>query len=156
MANVGKELALISAGTPEKFNAMTIMFGAEGMIWGKAAYFAFIKPERYTFEFIKASDFFTVSYFPKQLNEIHKVFGYKSGRDLDKIQETGITPEFLENGITFKEANEIYICKKIYFKQMDKEFEPEDVVAQYNDPKNIIYGEAHYALIGEIEKHITR
>ena len=156
MANVGGELALISAGTPEKFNAMTIMYGAIGMIWSKKAYFSFIKPERYTFEFIKDSDYFTVSYFPKEYNKIHKVFGYKSGKEIDKVQETGITPEFIENGITFKEANEIYICKKIYFKQMDKNFEPEDVVAQYNDPKNIIFGEAHYALIGEIEKHIIR
>ena len=52
MASVGSELALISAGTPKKFNSMTIMFGAIGMIWGKKAYFSFIKPERYTFEFI--------------------------------------------------------------------------------------------------------
>ena len=156
MAKVGSELALISAGTPEKFNSMTIMFGAIGMIWSKKAYVAFIKPERYTFDFIKDSEYFTVSYFPKEFNKIHKIFGYKSGREIDKIQETGITPEFIDNGITFTEANEIYICKKIYFKQMDKDFEPEDVVAQYNDPKNIIFGECHYALIGEIEKHIVR
>ena len=156
LAKVGSELALISAGTPEKFNSMTIMFGAIGMIWSKKAYFAFIKPERYTFDFIKDSEYFTVSYFPKEFNKIHKIFGYKSGREIDKIQETGITPEFIDNGITFTEANEIYICKKIYFKQMDKDFEPEDVVAQYNDPKNIIFGECHYALIGEIEKHIVR
>ena len=156
MANVGKELALISAGTQEKFNSMTIMFGAIGMIWSKSAYFAFIKPERYTFDFIQANECFTISYFPKEFNKIHKVFGFKSGRDMDKISATGITPEFIDNGITFQEANEIYICKKIYFKQMDKEFEPADVVAKYNDPKDIIFGESHYALIGEIEKHIVR
>ena len=156
MANVGKELALMSAGTPDNFNAMTIMFGAVGMIWSKEAYFTFVKPERYTFEFIKKNNYFTVSYFPKEYNKIHKVFGFKSGRDIDKVKETGITPEFIENGITFKEANEIYICKKIYMKQMDKDFEPDDVVAKYNDPKDIIFGECHYAVIGEIEKHIVR
>ena len=132
------------------------MFGAIGMIWSKNAYFAFIKPERYTFDFIQSNENFTVSYFPKEFNKIHKVFGFKSGRDMDKISATGITPEFIDNGITFQEANEIYICKKIYFKQMDKEFEPADVVAKYNDPKDIIFGESHYALIGEIEKHIVR
>ena len=147
---------VISAGTPEKFNSMTIMFGAIGMIWGKKSYFSFIKPERYTFEFINYNDYFTVSYFQKEFNKIHKIFGYKSGRNIDKIKETEITPEFIENGITFKEANEIYICKKIYMKQMDKNFELADVVAQYNDPKNIIFGECHYAVIGEIEKHIVR
>ena len=101
-------------------------------------------------------DYFTVSYFPKEFNKIHKIFGFKSGRDMDKIAATGITPEFIDNAITFKEANEFFLCKKIYFKQMDKNFEPADVVAKYSDPKDIIYGESHYALIGEIEKHIVR
>lgn len=146
----------MSAGTPENFNAMTIMYGAVGMIWSKSAYFAFVKPERYTFEFVQASDYFTVSFFPKEYNKIHKVFGFKSGREYDKIKATGLTPEFIENGITFKEANEIFICKKIYMKQMDKNFEPADVVAQYADPKNLIFGESHYAVIGEIENHIIR
>lgn len=156
MANVGKELALLTAGNPEHFNALTIMYGAVGMIWSKDAYFAFIKPERYTWKFIKDSDYFTVSYFPKELNNIHSVFGYKSGRDLDKVKETGITPEFLENGITFKEASEVYVCKKIYMRQMDRNEEPADVRAMYNDPNNIIYGESHYAIIGEIVNHIVR
>ena len=156
MANVGKDLALISAGSPQNFNAMTIMYGAVGMIWSKNAYFSFIKPERYTFDFIQANDFFTVSYFPKEFNKIHKIFGFKSGRDMDKIAATGITPELLDNAITFKEANEFFLCKKIYFKQMDKNFEPEDVVAKYSDPKDIIFGESHYALIGEIEQHVIR
>lgn len=156
MANVGKELALITAGTPEHFNALTVMYGAIGMIWSKDAYFAFIKPERYTWKFIKESDYFTVSYFPKEMNGIHKVFGYKSGRNVDKVKETGITPEFLENGITFKEASEVYVCKKIYMKQMDRNEEPADVRAKYDDPKDIIYGESHYAVIGEIVDHIVR
>ena len=156
MANVGKELALLTAGNSEKFNSCTIMYGAIGMIWSKNAYFAFVKPERYTFDFVKDSDFFTISYFPKEFSKIHKIFGYKSGREVDKVAETGITPEFLENAVAYKEANEIFVCKKIYFKQMDKNFEPEDVLKKYNDPKDIIFGESHYALIGEIVDHIVR
>ena len=156
MANVGKELALVTAGTPEHFNSLTVMYGAAGMIWSKDAYFAFIKPERYTWEFIKDSDYFTVAYFPQDLNGIHKVFGTKSGRDTDKVKETGITPEFLEHGIAYKEAREIFVCKKLYMKQMDRAEEPADVIAKYNDPNDIIYGESHYVVIGEIVDHIVR
>lgn len=156
MANVGKEIALLTAGTEDSFNAMTIMYGAVGMIWSKNAYFAFIKPERYTWEFVKNNDYFTVAYFPQKYSGIHKIFGYKSGRDTDKVKETGLTPEFLEQGISFREASEIFVCKKIYMKQMDRDEEPADVVAMYNDPKNIIYGESHYMVIGEIIKHILR
>lgn len=156
MANVGKELALITAGTKEKFNSLTVMYGAIGMIWSKDAYFAFIKPERYTWEFIKSNDYFTVSYFPTELNGIHKVFGYKSGRYTDKVKETGLTPDYLKYGISFKEASEIFVCKKIYMKQMDRNEEPTDVIAKYDDPNDLIYGECHYAVIGEIVNHIVK
>ena len=156
MADVGKELALLTAGTANNFNSLTIMYGAIGMIWSKNVYFAFIKPERYTWEFVKNNDYFTVAYFPKEYNGIHKIFGYKSGRDTDKVKETGLTPEFLEHGISFNEASEIFVCKKIYMKQMDRNEEPADVVAMYNDPNNIIYGESHYMIIGEIVEHISR
>ena len=156
MANVGHELALITAGTPEHFNACTIMYGAIGMIWSRDAYFAFVKPERYTWEFVDSSDYFTVSYFPQELNGIHKIYGYKSGRDIDKAKEAGITPEILEHGIGYKEASEIYVCKKLYMKQMDRSLEPDDIIAKYDDPNDIIHGECHYAVIGEIIRHIVR
>lgn len=156
MANVGRELSLITAGTPEHFNALTARYGAVGMIWMKDSYFAFIKPERYTWEFIRDNDYFTVSYFPKEMDGIHQVFGHKSGRDTDKVKETGITPEFLEHGVTFKEAYEVFVCKKMYMKQMDKEEMPEEALAKYADPTNLLYGEAHYLVIGEIVEHIVR
>lgn len=156
MAKVGKELGIFTAGTKEHHNGCTVMYGAEGMIWSKPVYFAFIKPERYTWKFIRQSDYFTVSYFPDELKDIHKVYGFKSGRDIDKAKAAGITEEILEHGIGYKEAKEIYVCKIIYMDQMKRELEPEDVVAKYQDPKDIIYGESHYMIIGEIINHIIR
>ena len=156
MAIVGKDMALLTAGDRDNFNALTVMFGATGMIWLKDVYLAFIKPERYTWEFVNNQDYFTVSYFPKEYNRIHKVFGYQSGRDVDKVKATGITPEYLEHGITFAEAEEIFVCKKLYVQQLDKASMPSDVIARYDDPNDIIFGEPHYLVIGEIVDHILR
>ena len=156
MANVGHELALLVAGTPEDFNACTVMYGGIGMIWSRDAYFAFVKPERLTFDYVRDSDYFTVCYFPKEYASIHKVFGYESGRDVDKVAKTGIMPEFLEHGVAFQEASEVYVCKKIYLHQMDRESDPDFAVAKYDDPSDLIFGECHYALIGEIVEHIER
>ena len=116
MAQVGLDKALLTAGTEEKFNAMTIKNAVSGWVWSKEAFIAFVKPERYTWEFVRDSDYFTVSYFPKELDRIHQVFSRKSGRDTDKVKETGLTPEFLEKGITYQEASEIFVCKKRYMK----------------------------------------
>ena len=156
MAIVGKDCALITAGTPERFNALTVRYGAIGMIWKKDVYIAFIKPERYTWSFIRDSGYFTASYFPQAYQSIHQVFGYRSGRDVDKVKLTGITPEFLEHGITYREANEIYVCRKLYMRQMDRNEEPAEILAMYDDPQHIIFGETHYVVIGEITEHIVR
>lgn len=156
MAVVGKDCALITAGTPERFNSLTVRYGAIGMIWKKDVYIAFIKPERYTWSFVRDSAYFTVSFFPETYQSIHRVFGFRSGRDTDKVKLTGITPEFLEYGITYREANEIYVCRKLYMRQMDRNEEPAEILAMYDDPEHIIHGETHYAVIGEITEHIVR
>lgn len=50
---IGKEWMLVTAGTKEKFNTMTASWGGTGVLWGKTVAFIFIRPERYTYEFIK-------------------------------------------------------------------------------------------------------
>ena len=59
----------------------------------------------------------------------------------------GLTPKFLENGITFEEASETYVCKKIYCEQLNKEKFPELAKKFYQAE-----GEepAHYMIIGEL------
>ena len=156
MAVVGKDLALMTAGVPGFNNSMTILFGGIGKLWFKDVYFAFVKPERYTYEFVNNNEYFTVSYFPEEFNHIHEVFGYKSGRDIDKVKETGLTPQVLQHGMTFQEANEVFVCKKMYMKQMDPDFIPKEVMDLYHDPKNLIHGQTHYLVVGEIVDLIQR
>ena len=66
---IGKEWMLVTAGTQEKFNMMTASWGGTGILWGKPVAFIFIRPERYTYEFIEEGDKLTLSF----LGEEHKV-----------------------------------------------------------------------------------
>lgn len=156
MGTIGKDLAVITAGTKDHFNGLTVISGAKGMFWKRQMFIAFVKPERYTWQFIHDNDYFTVSYFPKQYNRIHKVYGHASGRDVDKVKESGLTPEFLEHGITYQEADDVYVCKKVYMQQIDRDQIPDDVLANYENPKDLTYGECHYIIFGEIVDHIER
>ena len=54
--------ALLTAGSKDSFNAMTVSWGAMGEIWGKPSMFVFVRPQRYTHEFCESSDLFTVSF----------------------------------------------------------------------------------------------
>ena len=60
-----------TAGTPEKFNTCTISWGSLGSIWGNAGkakpiVTIYIHPTRYTNEFLRSNELFTVSFFPKE------------------------------------------------------------------------------------------
>ena len=52
-SNFAKEWALITAGTKEKFNSMTVAWGAMGTLWNKPVIQIFIRPCRYTFQFLE-------------------------------------------------------------------------------------------------------
>lgn len=49
-----KQFALVTAGTKEKFNSMTISWGMLGTVWNEKAATIYIRPSRYTMEFLKA------------------------------------------------------------------------------------------------------
>ena len=139
-----EQWGLVTAGTKEKFNSMTISWGSMGTIWGKPMITVFIRPTRYTYEFIKSNEYFTVSFFDEKYRDKLSLMGNKSGRDIDKVKETGFTPKFLDKGITYDEASEAFVLKKWYFQFMDASQIPDDVKKVYYTPGD----ETHYMFIG--------
>ncbi len=110
--------ALLTIGTAEKFNTMTISWGTMGIFWGKPVFETYVRPQRYTHDFIEEHDTFTISFFGQTHREALAFCGSKSGRDYDKVKETGLTPVFLEDGIAFEEASLVFVCKKNYRSEM--------------------------------------
>lgn len=112
---IGKEWMLVTAGTPEKFNMMTASWGGTGILWGEPVAFIFIRPERYTYEFIEKGDELTLSFLGEAHREIHKICGSQSGRDIDKVAASGLKPYVTEEGyIGYEQARLILECKKLY------------------------------------------
>ena len=116
--------ALVTAGTPDNFNTMTIS-------WSKPVATVYIRTSRYTHDFIDANDYFTISFYPEQYKKVLGVLGSKSGRDIDKMHGSGLTPKYLDKGITFEEAKYTLVCRKLFKQQLAIENIPEDVVDAY-------------------------
>jgi len=114
-----QEWALLTAGNKEKFNSMTISWGGFGTIWNKPVATVYVKPVRYTYEFMETSECFTISFYDKKYKNDLEILGSKSGRNVNKITLTKLTPEFFDNAISFKEAKLTIVCKKIYFQDLD-------------------------------------
>ncbi len=111
---IGKEWYLITSGDQAKYNMMTASWGTMGIFWGKPVVNSFIRPQRYTFEFIEQNDLFTISFFEESYRETLQFCGSHSGRDVDKAQACHFTPTFLDGTTAFEEANLVLICKKLY------------------------------------------
>ena len=97
-----KQWALVTAGTPEHYNTMTISWGGLGTLWERPVATVYVKKNRYTFAFMEESDYFTVSFYPEEQRRALSLLGSTSGRDGDKVAAAGLTPEFLPQGITFR------------------------------------------------------
>ena len=140
-----RKWALLTAGTRERFNAMTISWGGMGTLWGKPVVTVYVKPIRYTWQFMEKYDVFTVSFYPEEYRKDLTLLGELSGRDGDKIARTALTPKFLQEGVTFEQAEFTLVCRKLYAQDLDRGAMPEDV-------RKAIYAteEPHRMFIGEV------
>ena len=150
---IGKDWALVTSGTRESFNTMTVSWGGVGVMWGKPSAFTFIRPQRYTFEFTEKNDFYTMSFFDEGYRKALQLCGTKSGRDVDKAKETGLTPAFTEDGVPyFEQASLVLVCKKAY-----AQFLTEDSVTEKgNIDKWYPEKDFHKMYISEIVKVLVK
>ena len=106
---------LVTAGSEESFNTMTANWGGMGFLWNKPVAFIFIRPERYTHDFLEENDRLTLSFYAEDYREALRICGTKSGRDINKVEATGLTPVALESGaMTFSEARLTLDCHKLF------------------------------------------
>ena len=127
-----KQWALVTAGDISDFNTMTISWGGMGTLWNKPVCTVFVKPVRYTHEFMEANDYFTVSFFEEKYRKALGILGSKSGRDCDKVEESHLTPVRIgENIVGFAQAFRTLVCRKIYWQELDAANMPEAVRETY-------------------------
>ncbi|MGD9976724.1 MAG: flavin reductase [Bacteroidales bacterium] len=138
---------LIAAGNREKLNTMTASWGGFGILWNKPVAIIFIRPQRYTFQFTEQNPFFTLNFFDEKHRNILESCGSKSGREYDKVAETGLIPVQTENSIAFEQAQMILECKKLYSDFLKPENFTEKEVIQKHYHRN----DFHKMYVGEIK-----
>lgn len=142
---LGRQWMLVSAGSKESFNTMTASWGGIGVLWNKNVSFVFIRDSRYTMEFVDNNEYYSLSFFNGNMMKELAFCGRNSGRDVDKMKETGLVPVFDEKAPTFEQAELVLICKKLYKQSMTAEsFIDKGIVEQCyadNDWHEIFVGE---------------
>lgn len=155
-----KQWAIVTAGSMEHYNSCTIGWGSLGNIWGHAGkscpiVTVYVHPARYTSEFLENSDTFTVSFYPESCKKALGYMGSHSGRDGDKAVAAGLTPVEIGQGVTYKEANLTFLCKKLYQHQFPKEDIAPEIQGYYASSPNVYPDfkggwQPHIVFVGEI------
>ena len=116
---IGKDWMLITAGDATAANTMTASWGGLGILWNKPVSFAFVRPTRYTYEFLEKEEYYTLSFFEKSARGALKLCGTVSGRDTDKIADAGLTLRTDGEAPFFDQARLVLVCRKIAAQDMD-------------------------------------
>ena len=146
-----KKWALLTAGNKDSFNTMTVSWGGMGTIWGKPVATVYVRTSRYTHEIMDREGYFTVSFYPEEYRKVLGVLGSKSGRDMDKMNGSGLTAKALQESVTFEEAEITLVCRKMFMQRL----EPSNITDP--DAAKFYAGDApHDMYIGEVVDIISK
>lgn len=149
-----KRWFLLSAGTIDDFNVMTVGWGFLGGIWGKSFAQVMVRPSRHTFKYMEKYDTFTLSSFPGDYRDALMLLGTHSGRDGDKVADSGLTPvsSVIVEAPSFEEADLVLECRKVYWQDLDPaHFLDESIERHYagKDYHRVYFGEILRAAISD-------
>ena len=110
---IGKEWALVTAGSKSKCNTMTVSWGGVGVIWNKNVVYIFVRDSRYTKDFLDQGEFFSLSFFDEKYRSALNYCGAHSGREENKFKKAGLTPASRHSIPYPDEANLVLLCRKM-------------------------------------------
>ena len=117
----------------DKFNSMVIGWGHLGVIWGTDTFCVYVRQSRYTKTQIDKTKAFTISVplYGKPDEEINRICGTKSGRDINKADYVTLEePE--KNGVPgIKEYPITIECEVIYSQDQILDNIPQDIKERY-------------------------
>lgn len=144
---------LMTTAADGEVNTMVIGWGHLGTIWYKPTFIAYVRESRHTKKLVDKTGEFTVNIPLGQADKnVIAVCGSKSGRDMDKIKELGLT---LEPGQTvnvpgIKEFPLTLECKVLYQQDQDPAAIDPASHARFYAPDSHNAGDYHTAYIAEI------
>jgi flavin reductase (DIM6/NTAB) family NADH-FMN oxidoreductase RutF len=149
---IGKEWALVTAGSKTHANAMTVSWGGMGVLWGKNVAFIFIRDSRYTKELLDAGEFFALNFLGEKYRDALNFCGSHSGRDCDKFAEAHLT-ENARHGIPYvDESNLVLLCEILSSTRLTEDSFLNHEIAEkwYKD------GDMHTMYVAEIIEAMAR
>ena len=149
---INHEWMLLTAGNEHKCNTMTVSWGSLGVLWNKPVATVYVRPTRYTLEFLDREETFSLCVFEEKYRAALNYCGSHSGRDGDKIKAADLTPLFDGTTPYFQEAKAVLVCKKLY----RQDFDPACFLDPSLDAANYPKKDYHKMFVASIEKVLLK
>lgn len=151
---IGDEWMLVTASDKDgRYNTMTASWGGMGILWGEPVCFVFVRPQRYTHEFSESGELATLSFFRGEYMRELGYCGSKSGRDTDKIADTGLLPVTTDEGaVGFSQAKLILSCRKLYSDKLREASFHDEAIREADYPHRDYHTVYVYKIEGVYEK----
>ncbi|MCC8022102.1 MAG: flavin reductase family protein [Akkermansiaceae bacterium] len=135
---ISNQWMLVTAGSAESFNTMTANWGGLGYAWGMPVAYVLVRPNRYTHEFVEREGRLTLSFMGEEHRHALAHCGRVSGRDHDKLGETGLRPWFSDNGqVAIADADAVLECRVLFRHRLEADdFLKFEEVARWYAPDN--------------------
>jgi len=147
--------ALLTAGDKADYNTMTISWGELGCLWNLPVCTVFVRPCRYTYGYMEKNNSYTVCLFDKtEHRQALGLLGSKSGRDMDKVAASGMTPIEVDGLMAFEEARAILVIDKLYDVQFDAARVPAEIMG--TNYKTVAPDDLHRIYFGKIKAAYLR
>lgn len=109
---------LLAAGdfAAGQYNCMTLGWGGFLRLWDRPVALVAVKPSRHTFGFLQRFPAFTLNHFSADFRKELLLLGTRSGRDGDKVADSGLTPmaSTAVPAPCFAEADLVLECVQAY------------------------------------------
>ena len=138
--------ALLTVADGEGCNPMTVSWGGTGILWNRPVATVYVRPQRYTKGLMDTEQYFSLTFLPEELHDAAALCGSKSGRDIDKVKECGLTVMKDEKAPYFAQGELTFICRKLYEQDMKSECFVDPAVEEKNYPGK----DYHRMYVGEI------
>lgn len=143
---ISKDWAVLTVQTNEKVNGMTVSWVQLGHMWNKNVVTVYVRPQRYTYDFINKQDTFSLAFFEEDYREQLAYLGKISGKDEDKLAHCEFTTSEVEGTPVIEQAKLVFVLRKLFVADIKEEqFVDENVVKRCYPKKDF-----HRAITAEI------
>lgn len=143
---------LVCAGDEKASNCMTASWGSMGHIWNKPLFTTVVRPQRYTKRFVDENEYAAFCFLPEQYRKQLTYLGRVSGKDEDKIKNSGLTPVYENSTMYFAESDLVIIGRKVYAQDMNEESFVDKSLAEAMYPTKDYHTAYTYEIVKVLKK----